>query len=85
MRVQGSEADVVEFSRAEPVSGAGAVTTVVELGGQLYGMTVDEHLLSLATEAQDVSSVETGMGHGDLVVNQGGVYGATEDTLSGES
>lgn len=65
----------------EPVEGSDTITGLVELNGDLYGITVEGSLFRVNIETQEAESVEADLGPGDLLVHLGGVFGATEDEL----
>src|SRR5699024_6653435 len=60
-----------------PISGTQAIGALELSNGQIYGMTVDGDFFSIGPENQDTAVSEAGMGPGDLVTHQGGIYGAT--------
>src|SRR5699024_8480211 len=64
-----------------PISGTQAIGALELSNGQVYGMTVDGDFFSIDPENQDTVVTEAGMGSGDLVTHQGGIYGATGDAV----
>lgn len=70
-----------EHWRVELDDDTSRVTTLLEHGGSLYGMTTRGNLFSIDLETQQLTMESADAGFGDLRAHRGQLYGVTEQQL----